>query len=86
MRIIEGILIDGEDIFVGVLFAGNLSDSLKGFAEMVGNRNPRRAAIGVSVHGWTWRRRDVCKVRGEREAGGERNERSTKSMNIRVKM
>lgn len=50
IRIIEGILIDSEDILIGVLLAGNLSNTLKGFAETVRNRNPRGAAIG-GAHG-----------------------------------
>jgi|APAra0007618257_1042622.scaffolds.fasta_scaffold01143_12 hypothetical protein len=50
MRIIEGILIDGKDILIRVLLSGILSDFLKGFAEMVRNRNPRGAAIG-GAHG-----------------------------------
>lgn len=74
MRIIEGFLIDGENIFVGVLLAGNLSDTLKGFTEIVRNRNPRRAAIGGGGgHGEREERR--C-VRGKRSGRREKVKRN----------
>jgi hypothetical protein len=50
MWITETLLKDREDILVGMLFTGNLSDVLNGLKQISRNRNPRAAIAADPAH------------------------------------